>query len=292
MLGLDMTKILLVTKGHPFYKDKFFQIFDSLISDDGSCVSEYTHVEQPAAQYFFDPELAKNWDVFVMYDMPGIEFADSSSRKHGGHPVNFSNPSEEFIHGSRSLLEQGKGMIFLHHAIAGWPNWEEWAEIIGGRFHYQPGGLRGVEYPDSGYRHDVEQSIKVVDPTHPIVQGIPETFQLTDEAYLAPIFEDSVEPILRSDFSFSTESFYSTDSAIRGKGYTNEGWDHPDGSNLVGWVKHAGNSPVAYLQFGDGPAQYADPTYRSLINNAISWAHDEQSHEWARARRVATGKFA
>lgn len=292
MLRLCMTKILLLTKGHPFYKDKFFQIFDNLVVDDDSCVTEYTHVEQPAAQHFFDPDLAKDWDVFVMYDMPGIKFADSSSRKHGGHPVTFSNPSQKFIDGSRLLLEQGKGMIFLHHAIAGWPNWEEWADIIGGRFHYQPGSLHGVDYPDSGYRHNVEQTIEVVDPEHPIVQGIPSTFEFVDEAYLAPIFEDRVDPILRSNISFVTEEFYSTDLGIRGKGYTNENWDHPKGSNLVGWVKHAGNSPVAYLQFGDGPAQYAEPIYSSLINNAIAWAHDERSHEWARDRRESTGRFA
>ena len=29
------------------------------------------------------------------------------------------------------MLQNGKGLIFLHHALAGWPLWEEWANIIG-----------------------------------------------------------------------------------------------------------------------------------------------------------------
>ncbi|MGV0036659.1 MAG: hypothetical protein ACNYPE_17540 [Candidatus Azotimanducaceae bacterium WSBS_2022_MAG_OTU7] len=46
-----------------------------------------------------------------------------------------------------NLLEAGKGMVFMHHA-AGWPAWEEYAEIIGGRFLYLPDTLRGSHRPD------------------------------------------------------------------------------------------------------------------------------------------------
>ena len=53
-------------------------------------------------------------------------------------------------------------------------------------------------------------------------------------------------------------NFWSAEAAIEGKLYNNDGWSHPDGSSLVGWTKHAGNSPVAYLQFGDTPQTYAD----------------------------------
>ncbi len=66
-------------------------------------------------------------------------------------------------------------MVFLHHAIAGWPAWEGYAEIVGGRFHYQPATLDGIDYPDSGYRHDVTHTVEVLDPTHPICAGIDPT---------------------------------------------------------------------------------------------------------------------
>lgn len=287
-----MTRVLLVTKGHPFEKNAFFDIFDSLITDKESCVTDYTHVEQPAAQHFFHPETAKEWDVFVMYDMPGIEFNRAARERPDELPITFHEPSQAFQRGSRELLEQGKGMVFLHHAIAGWPAWEEWAHVIGGRFHYQPASLNGTNYPDSGYRHNVTHTIEVVDPTHPIVQGLPQEFQFTDEVYLAPILEENIEPILKSNHEFKSENFYSADLAIRGKGNSNEGWEHPETSNVVGWVKHAGNSPVSYLQFGDGPGQYKEPLFRKVIGNAISWAASEHSHDWARERRASTNRFA
>jgi type 1 glutamine amidotransferase len=285
-----MTRVLLVTKGHPFAKDPFFNIFDHLVNDPESCVTDYTHVEQPAAQHFFHPDLSNEWDVFVMYDMPGIEFNRSETGR-GENPVTFVPPSDVFKSGVRSMLEKGKGLVFLHHALAGWPLWEEWARIIGGRFHYQPATLDGTSYPDSGYRHDVTHTVEVVDDTHPITMGIPTSFEFTDELYLAPIFEKNVQPIFRSHHEFASQNFYSADLAIRGQGFSNDGWEHPYTSNAVGWVKHAGNSPVAYLQFGDGPSQYAEPIFQKIIGNAISWASSNEAHNWAQHRRKELDSF-
>ena len=41
--------------------------------------------------------------------------------------------------------------------------------------------------------------------------------------------------------------------------------------DLLGWTHTVGNSPVVYLQPGDGPASYADPNVRRLIRNAIGF---------------------
>lgn len=280
-----MTHVLLVTKGHPFDKAAFFSVFDAMVADPSSSVTQYTHVEQPAAQLFFDPEVAAPYDVFAMYDMPGITFTGQDP------PLHAHEPSAAFKAGAQALFEAGKGMVFLHHAIAGWPAWETWASIIGGRFHYQPAELRGVSHPDSGYRHDVTHRVQVVGD-HPITRGLPREFEITDEVYLAPVFEDAVEPLLRSDHDFSDAGFYSADHAIRGRRNTNDGWSHPGGSDLVAWVKHAGNSPVAYVQFGDGAQTYADPNYRTVVANAVEWAASDDAHAWARERRAQTGVFA
>lgn len=53
--------------------------------------------------------------------------------------------------------------------------------------------------------------------------------------------------------------------------HCNEGWDHPPGSDLVGWAKQALGSRLVYLQPGDGPDAYAQPDYRRLIRNALFW---------------------
>lgn len=260
--------ILLVTKGHPFDRNSFFGMFDELPLN-------YTHVEQPAARVFFSPELSTDYDALVMYDMPGIQFSP-------GGP-DFETPSQQYIDNLNALCDAGQGLVFLHHAIAGWPAWEEYAEILGGRFLYMSGELRGRQRPDSGYRHKVNHTISTL-TDHPVLEGIPSSFSMVDELYLFEVFDDDVVPLLGSDHGFTRDNFYSATHAVRdGKMFDNEGWTHPDGSNLVGWVKRYRNSPIVYLQGGDDPEAYASPEYRQLIVNAVNWVKSTEAKAWARS---------
>jgi uncharacterized protein len=254
-------EILLVTKGHPFEREPFFAMFDEMPGVG------WTHVEQPAAQALFDVRHAAPYDAFVLYDMPGIRF-----QTQGG--PEFLEPDEDFRRRLLALLEQGKGMVFLHHAIAGWPAWDEYAEIIGGRFLYLPDDLRGRACQDSGYRHHVTHNVEVL-RRHPVTEGVPERFAITDELYLFEVFESDVEPLLASDYQFTAQSFYSAARAVRdGQMFSNDGWEHPGGSSLIGWTKTWGNSRIVYLQCGDDPVAYANPHLRRLIRNAIHWVSE------------------
>jgi len=267
---MSTPNILLVTKGHPFDYNAFFALFDALDVN-------WTHVEQPAARVFFSPEMAADYDAFVMYDMPGIKFFGSDGPQ-------FEVPSESYKSNLMALLEAGKGMVFLHHAIAGWPAWEEYAEIVGGRFLYIPGELRGEAKPDSGYRFDVAHNLSTL-KEHPVTQGLPASFAMTDELYLSEVFEDSIEPLLASDYEFTRDNFYSGARAVRdGKMNDNEGWQHADGSNLVGWVKRYRNSPIAYIEGGHDHVAYTDENYQRLVQNAIHWAASAEALDWAANR--------
>ncbi len=269
-LGSKMIRpnILLMTKGHPFERDAFFEVFDKINLD-------WTHVEQPAARVFCSPALAVGYDALVMYDMPGIHFGADG-------PV-FETPDENYKANLLALLDAGKGMVFMHHAIAGWPAWEEYAEIIGGRFLYLPGKLRGEEKPDSGYCHKVKHTISVL-MDHPVTRNIPASFSMTDELYLAEVFADSIIPLLSSDYRFTRDNFYSAASAVKhGKMFDRAGWEHPDASNLVGWVKRYRNSPIVYLQGGDDPEAYANEHYRQLLQNAVHWVASPEALAWARS---------
>jgi len=268
-------RILIVTKGHPFEAEPFFAVFDALGHD-------WDHVEQPQSQEVLTAQATEQYDALVMYDMPGIRFTGEASE--GNPPVEFIEPSASFQAQYLDLLEAGRGMVFLHHAIASWPAWPEFAEIVGGRFHYQPAELRGQHWPDSGYRFDVTHTVEVLEPEHPICAGLSPTFDIIDELYLFPVFADDVVPLMRSTFDFDERNFYSADLAIRGTRNSNDGWTHPKGSDLVAWVKNAGNSPVAYVQFADGPVTYADENYRRVVDNAIRWAASDTAHGWARDR--------
>ena len=254
----DTREVLLVTKGHPFEREPFFSVFDDMEGVG------WTHVEQPAAQALFNPEEAARFDAFVCYDMPGIRFDPDNG------PV-FAEPSDRFKRHFQSLIDTGFGFVFLHHAIAGWPAWPEFAEIIGGRFLYLPGELRGEARQDSGYRHGVTHEVSVV-AEHPVTQGVPPTFSITDELYLYEVFEDSVTPLLRSGHDFSRDNFYSAAKVVRdGEMFSNDGWEHPPGSDLIGWTREVGNSRIVYLQCGDDPVAYANAHFQRLLRNAIFW---------------------
>lgn len=264
-------RILIVTKGHPFDAEPFFAVFDAL-------GHEWDHIEHPHAQSRLTVEHTAGYDALVMYDMPGIQFTG------GNPPARFEEPSPRFRRDYLDLLEAGRGLVFLHHAVASWPAWPQFAEIVGGRFHYQPAELRGEQWPDSGYLFDVTHTVEVLEPDHPICAGLAPSFDIVDELYLFPVLEDDVVPLMRSTYSFDDHNFYSADLAIRGTRNSNDGWAHPHGSDLVAWTKNASNSPVAYIQFGDGSVTYADPNYRRVVDNAIRWAGSADASRWARDR--------
>ena len=253
--------VRLVTKGHPFEAEPFFAMFDAL---DGV---NWTHVEQPDAQALFCVEQAAQFDAFVLYDMPGIEF-------HADRGPEFKAPDPVYCRRFLELLEHGHGFVFLHHAIAGWPAWPEYADIIGGRFLYLPDILHGRPRQDSGYRHEVTHDVRVLKP-HPVTAGVPEQFSLTDELYLYEVFEADVEPLLASTHEFVAKNFYSAARVVQERRmFSNEGWHHDPGSNLIGWVRHHANSRIVYLQCGDSPQAYASPEFRRLLGNAIAWVSE------------------
>ncbi len=252
----EALQALLLLKGHPYDRKALSGLFES----DPSVV--VTAVEHPAAQHFLAPEAAQPYDALVFYDMPGIDFAK-------GSPPGFVEPSRAVREGFEALLERGKGMVFLHHAVAGWPSWERYAEVMGARFLYAPAEIGRRSWPDSGYRHDVRHRLTPVDPGHPVAQGLDQGFELTDELYLCPIFEDRVEPLFRSDARFEDEAFYSSAEALRGRMHSREGWSHPPGSDLAVWCRQEGRSRIVTILGGDGPPALSSPAFGRLVMNAI-----------------------
>lgn len=262
-----MRNVMLITKGHPFERDPFFQMIE-VIEREGV---QTTHVEQPAAQSFFNVHQAKKYDAFVMYDMPGIHLSVEEPR------VAYYEPDNSYKTDLLELVEAGHGFVFLHHAIAGWPTWDDYAELIGGRFFYLPGTMRGKRYPDAGYRIGVEHTINVIS-RHPVTEGIPASFTLTDEVYLlSAVFEDSIEPLLTSSYEPVTKNFLSAARFVNDYRFDNEGWERPPGSNLIGWAKTQGKSKVVYLQCGHDGLVYANPHFQRLVLNSIGWVSNRDS---------------
>jgi type 1 glutamine amidotransferase len=185
------------------------------------------------------------------------------------------------------LLTNGdKGFVLFHHSLASWVH--SWpAGVNGSNAYVEMMGaaadwgmdlknLRGKDYPRSGYRQGTEQRMTVVDKSHPITQGIND-FDIVDEPYLCPVYEDSIHPLLRSSFQPTADKFAHAPNGA------NVGAGHPPGSNVAAWVKTAENTPICYIQPGHDNNAWSNPSYRRLMLNAIKWAASPESKSWAKA---------
>jgi hypothetical protein len=203
---------------------------------------------------------------------PGVPREGSTARE------NDIVPSAEVQRDFANLLRQGKGLVFFHHSLASWVHtWPEYTEVMGGGCDWgRPIIVDGVEYPLSGYRPGIEQRISVVQPDHPVVEGLSDGFTIVDETYLCPYLEDDVIPLLRTDFVSSPDNFPQ-------QRQNNPEWNPPAASNMTAWVKSAENSPVVYIQHGHDAVAWENEAFRRLMTNAIRWAASEEAHSWARA---------
>ncbi|MEL6893727.1 MAG: ThuA domain-containing protein [Actinomycetota bacterium] len=261
-----MGRVWIVTGGHPFEAEPLLDAVGVAASGAGAVLE---HVEQPEALDRIRP--GAEVDAIVFYDMPGLRFT-----RDPDDPVEFVAPPPGYLDGLRTMLADGIGMVFMHHAIASWPTSRAFAELIGGRFHYQPGTLRGADYPDSGYLFDVTHTVEVLDPDHDICADLPASFELTDELYCFPVNEFDVRPLMRTTHSTDSGHFFSAEAALlgwRNERPPDDDWSHRPGSDLVAWTREPSpGARLAYLQFGDGPVTYANPTFRGILANAIGWA--------------------
>lgn len=249
-------ELLVLSGGHPYDEVAFAALLDSLTD------WRVTHLLHPEAERLVGEGAAAEADALLLYDMPGYEFAEGR--------VTSRPPNEAFRRALLSRLASGRGIVAMHHALAAWADWPEWAELVGGRFLYQPGMVEGRAVPDSGYRHDVDYIAEVV-ADHPVTAGVPADFEVTDELYLAELFEASFTPLVRARHAFVRDGFYSAAAAVAGRMFDNTGWDHAPGSNCVAWCKPALAAQLVYLQFGDGPASYENPAIRRLLANALTF---------------------
>jgi hypothetical protein len=249
---------LVLTGGHAFDEAAFDELLAGLAS------VKVERVSHPDAADRLHPDRV-DADVIVLYDMPGL-------RVRRGAPVEIVEPPIAVVQGWEALLAEGVPVVALHHSICSWPAWARFAEIIGGRFHYAPGRLAGREWPDSGYRHDVEQTVTVVAPDHPVCAGLPLSFSLTDETYLCPVFEDAVTPLLLTDARRTDADHESTAHALLPSGAERPAWHHPPGSPYLAWHRVVERSTVVYLQPGDGPSAFGNPCYQRLLDNTVAWA--------------------
>ena len=267
-MASDTIRAAWLAGGHPFDRPSLTEM---LLAFDGI---ESTLIEWPDAEAIFSLEgvsdFVTKFDVLVLYDMPGIQF-------YRGETPKFIPPSQEIVAAWGEILQRGIPVLSMHHSIASWPTWAGFAEIVKGRFHYAPAMLRGHAYPDSGYAMKVRQTFSVAASDHPVCDGLPAKFELEDETYQCPIFDEEVTVLITTDAPRDDSFHASALAAVRRE--SNTDWHHPPASAAVAWTHTQEKSTIVYLQPGDGPEAFENLTYRLLIRNAIKWLATQKSSD-------------
>jgi uncharacterized protein len=206
--------ILIVTGGHDFDRKSFFEMFNSFPD------ISYTELKHPEANLQLGTIDPKTFDAVVFYDMPkSISDAEKASY---------------FI-----LLKLSKGLVFLHHSLCSYQQWDEYRDIVGGKYHEEKNTVQ-----TSTYQHDVTFTVKIARPKNPVTKGIKD-FEILDEVYGNTEVLPGVTPLLTAN--------------------------HPQSSKTIGWTHKVENSCIVYIQPGHDKNGYFNPNYQKLVKQAIAF---------------------
>lgn len=212
-------RVLVVTGGHDFEKQPFFKLFQ-----DNPDIS-YQAVEHPKAHALLTAEAARQWDVLLLYDM---------------HQPISQEAKADFV----ARLQEGKGLVVLHHAIANYQDWPEYTTIIGAHYYLAATNINGVAKARSAYKHGVDFKLHVADPTHPVTRGVKD-FTIHDETYKWFDVAEECHPLLTTD--------------------------EPESNKVVAWAKTYKDARVVYIQSGHDHFAYENPNFRQILKQAIGW---------------------
>jgi hypothetical protein len=212
------TRILIVTGGHDFDREAFFQMFDEMES------VSYQELKHPEANLQLGQMDPKTFDAVVFYDMPRTI---SAAEKESYH----------------QLLKLGKGLLFLHHSLASYQDWEEYKTIVGGKYHEEKDSPRS-----STYRHDVTFPVMIKDPAHAITKGVAD-FIILDEVYGNTEVLPGVKVLLTTN--------------------------HPESSAIIGWTHTKEKSRIVYIQPGHDKHSWTNPNYQQMIRQAIEFVSEK-----------------
>jgi type 1 glutamine amidotransferase len=212
-------RVLIFTGGHSYETNLFFQIFEE--NPDIT----FQKAQHPNAHALLKADAARQWDVLVLYDM---------------HQEITDEAKADFL----ARLNEGKGLVVLHHAIANYQEWPEYWKIIGARYYLKPMVVNGVAKARSAYQHGVDISVHVADPDHPVVKGI-QDYVIHDETYKLFDVAEECHPLLTTE--------------------------EPLSNKVICWAKTYAAARVVYLQSGHDHSAWDNPNYRQILRQAIRW---------------------
>ena len=173
----------------------------------------------------------KQFDVLVIYN--GVYYKGEGDGQKVPTPKGIPESITEFV-------KNGGGLICVHSGMASFSDWPGYFDLIGGVWVW------GTS------KHDAYGTLKSnVVADHPIVKGLPKTFEFQDEFY------HTLK--LRSDIKILIESTHEKN----GKTVTEP----------LAWVsKDTPKERVAVILHGHDMGSWGDPNMQQLMTQAVEWA--------------------
>ncbi|MCK5066983.1 MAG: ThuA domain-containing protein [Bacteroidales bacterium] len=210
-------EVLVIVGGHEYDTTEFFEMFHSMEGIN------FDSVSHPAALELLSSSKVGQYDLLIFYDfIPDMPLSDSTLYL--------------------KLTRLGMPMIFMHHAICTFQQWDGYQQMVGGR--YVMPGFHPDSTLHSGYAHDMDLKIEVLDPSHPVTSGTGE-FMIHDEGYYNILINKEVHPLL--------------------------GTSHRYCAPQVAWVNECDRSTCLYLMFGHDKQAYTNTSLHQLLKNSIFW---------------------
>jgi type 1 glutamine amidotransferase len=231
--GQKRFKVLALAEngGHHIRYTQAAKVWLNTLAADSSFSIDYIQTSVP-----IDEKFLSQYKLFIQLDFPPYTWGEESMKA-------FTN-----------YIEDGKGgWIGFHHATLlgefdGYPMWNWYSNFMG--------GIRWKDY----IADFATAKVKVEDPSHPIMKGLPKEFIIEKEEWYT--YDKSPRANVRVIASVD-ESTYSPDSKIKMG-------DHP-----VIWSNPKMAARNVYIFMGHSPDLFNNELYTKLFRNAIFWAAKE-----------------
>jgi len=215
----DEIKVVVITGGHGFEHEPFFKMFDQI---EGI---RYIEAAQKDHSEIFEDIREWDYDVMVFYNMT-------------------QNISQKRRRNFVRLLDQGVGVVALHHTMAAYQEFPRFKQIIGTKYYLKDTKVGDVLQKGGTYLHDVDMNVQIADKDHPITKGLSD-FTIHDETYKNCWFDKDNHVLLTTQ--------------------------HPTSDRTIGWARHFEGARICTIQLGHDSKAYANDNYRTLIERAIFW---------------------
>ena len=215
----DEIKVVVITGGHSFEHDPFFKMFDQIKG------IQYTEAAQKDHSEIFEDLRGWDYDVIVFYNMT-------------------QNMSQKRRRNFLRLLDEGVGVVALHHTMGAYQEFPRFKQIIGTKYYLKDTSEGGVLHKGGTYLHDVDFTVHIADKNHPITQGMSD-FTIHDETYKNCWFAKDNHVLLTTDC--------------------------PTSDTTIAWVRNFERARICTIQLGHDSKAYENSNYRQLIERAILW---------------------